>query len=110
MIFHSKNKSRNINIFLDVRYASFTVMCLIITAQLAAELSIEKRKVAELETQLKASTSSLKVHKAIEDHMSTIQVSSLILLLGRASVPMCDNKGRHLNSTAPAQQIICHSS
>ncbi|KAJ8736687.1 hypothetical protein PYW08_007343 [Mythimna loreyi] len=45
-------------------------------SELAAELAIEKRKVAELETQLKAANMSDKVKKTIEDHLTTNQETS----------------------------------
>ncbi|PZC72145.1 hypothetical protein B5X24_HaOG211823 [Helicoverpa armigera] len=47
-------------------------------AELAAQLSIERRKVAELETQLKASNMSDKVNKTIEDHLTTRNVSHVL--------------------------------
>ena len=49
-------------------------------AELSAELAIEKRKVAELETLLKASNMSDKISRTLEDHLTTLTVSPVSIL------------------------------
>ncbi|KAH9631636.1 hypothetical protein HF086_006628 [Spodoptera exigua] len=45
-------------------------------AELEAQLTIEKRRVAELEVHLKAANMSDKVNRTIEDHLININVST----------------------------------
>ncbi|KAJ8735225.1 hypothetical protein PYW07_006845 [Mythimna separata] len=58
---------------LVAKYRSYEAKC----AELTAELAIEKRKVTELETQLKAANMSDKVNKTIEEHLTTKQEASV---------------------------------